>query len=122
MKLSRRKLFSAAALAAAYPALGGARAEGTGDPYLGQVATRCWIPQQRDTSNFQFNSRSWHFARDDISPVQIAFPNWYAVGANKDPTGTERGVGSAAVVSAAVEYPTEKFTRVTWGNQNSILV
>lgn len=79
-----------------------------------QVATRCWIPQQFDKVNRQFNSRSWHFARDNISSFRIACPNWYAVGGNADPKGIERGTGGEITVFASVEYPSNKFTRVTW--------
>lgn len=86
------------------------------------MATRCCLPQQLDTTKLQFNSRSWHFARDDLRSFQIAVPNWYAVGGNKNPNGTERGPGSAATIFASVEHPADKFTRVTWGGKESILV
>jgi hypothetical protein len=55
---------------------------------LGQVATRCWVPQQIDDKNRQFNSRSWHYCRDDATSLQIAFANWYAVGFNLNPNQT----------------------------------
>jgi len=90
--------------------------------YLGQVATRCWIPQELDRTNRQFNSRSWHFARDSISTFRIAFPNWYAIGGNTDPQGIERGPGSPAIVLASIEYPANVFTRVMWNGAPSAFV
>jgi hypothetical protein len=87
---------------------------GAAIPYLGQIATRCWIPQELDKKRKQFNSRSWHFCRDAVSSFQIAFANWYAIGGNSNPTGAERGPGSEAQVLASVEYPQGKFTRITW--------
>ena len=107
MKISRRQFITSSAAALTLPAY-------AASPYVGQVATRCWVPQQLDNKNLQFNSRSWHFARENLSSFQLAFANWYAVGFNFNPNGTERGVGSDARLLASIEYPQGKFTRVTW--------
>ena len=49
-----------------------------------------------------------------MSEFRIAFPNWYAVGGNANPNGTERGTGGEIIVFASVEHPSNAFTRVTW--------
>ena len=49
-----------------------------------------------------------------MSEFRIAFPNWYAVGGNANPNGTERGTGGEITVFASVEHPSNAFTRVTW--------
>lgn len=75
--------------------------------YLGPVATRTWLPTGTDTTNLQFNSRSWHFARTSISSLKIIFPNW---------TAYEGPIGSSVTVFASIEYPAATFTRVTWNS------
>jgi hypothetical protein len=116
MEISRRLFASWLASGIVAAALKPTRAA---PPKVGQVATRCWIPQQLDKVNRQFNSRSWHFARDNISNFRIAFPNWYAIGGNINPNGTERGTGGPATVFASIEYPSNMFTRVMWGGSAS---
>src|ERR1017187_6734104 len=73
--------------------------------YTGQVATRTFVPQFIDTTNKQFNSRSFHIARDTITALQIAVPNWY-VG-----SGTETSIAQTATITASIEYPAATFTQ-----------
>jgi hypothetical protein len=119
MQISRRRFTASIALSAiaATP-----RSALSAQSHPSQIATRCWIPQQIDKVNRQFNSRSWHFARDNISSFRIACPNWYAVGGNVNPTGTERGTGGEITVLASIEYPSNEFTRVTWQGASSTQV
>lgn len=77
--------------------------------YTGQVATRCQIAQDFNTS-VQLMSRSAHIARDDITSLQIAIPNWYVVAG-----GAETGRGATATVTASIEYPAATFTQVLFG-------
>lgn len=61
----------------------------------------------------QSNSRSPHFARDDITSLKVILPNWYC------PTGgtrAETGTGAAMTVTASIEYPEGVFTQVTFGD------
>lgn len=81
-----------------------------GSPPLGPVSTRASIPGKSDSTNKQFNSRSWHIARTAISQLTIACPNWFCDGSN------EVGSGGTATVFAAIEYPAATFTRVTWNS------
>jgi hypothetical protein len=88
-----------------------------GQTSLRQVATRTRIPSARDLTNKQFNSRSWHIARDDITSLQIGFPNWFSA------TGVDQALGGAGTLFAAIEYPASTFTRITWnGGSTSITI
>jgi hypothetical protein len=88
-----------------------------GQTSLRQVATRTRIPSSRDLTNKQFNSRSWHIARDDITSLQIGFPNWFSA------TGVDQAIGGIGTVFAAIEYPAATFTRVTWnGGSTSVAI
>lgn len=78
--------------------------------YLGQVATKCWIPHEYTTSFKYFNSRSPHVARDDIFKLQILLPNWYF----NPSTGAETNGGGIITYSASIEYPAGAFTQLTF--------
>jgi hypothetical protein len=70
--------------------------------YLGQVANNSQIMVNfaTATTGTQLQSRSPHFARDTLTALQIAIPNWYAkAGSN------EVGSGATATVTASIEYP-----------------
>lgn len=77
--------------------------------YLGQVATRSNIPSLLNVAYQQIGSRRFHIARDDISSLQIAFPNWIS-----NNTVNEAGSGGTAVFTASIEYPLNTFTQVKW--------
>lgn len=76
--------------------------------YLGQVATRSYIPMTTNPALTSSMVRSRHFARDSIAQLRIALPNWYVSGT----TFAETGVGASASVTAAIEYPVGVFTQV----------
>jgi hypothetical protein len=80
--------------------------------YEGLVATRGLAPINLNTTNRQLMSRSPHYARDDITSLKVAIPNWRV--RNASPFD-EQGVGSTATVTASVEYPSGTFTRVLFG-------
>lgn len=85
--------------------------------YTGQVATRCYVPSGIDSTNKQFNSRSWHIARDNIASLQVIFPNWYVVQG-----GAETNIGGSGTLTGAVEYPSGTFTQLLWNGATSISV
>lgn len=81
----------------------------TSSAYLGVVATRLNIPSLANTSYKQIGSRRWFIARDDISELQLQFPNWFANNAVN-----EAGSGGTATFRASIEYPAGTFKQVKW--------
>jgi hypothetical protein len=84
---------------------------------IGQIATHCYVTTDvsaGDTSTWM--ARSFHFARDSVVAVKVAFGNWY-VAAND---GGEVNNGSAATKSASVEYPSGTMHRLYFGGATSI--
>lgn len=63
-----------------------------------QIATDAKTMDTINAAATQCFSRSHHRARDDISSMQIEFPNWYA-------TSAESAPGADATIYASVEYP-----------------
>ncbi len=83
----------------------GVRAAGGAPPYLGQVATRCCMPNEKAGGGLkQVMSRTRHMARDTITSLQVAFANWYG--------NAEVAIGADATVTASIEYPAGTFTQV----------
>jgi hypothetical protein len=78
--------------------------------YVGQVATRCMIPQSANGSSTTQMTRSPHVARDAIvGQMRVEFPNFRA------PSGTgEVGPGAVASITASVEFPMGVFTQMTF--------
>lgn len=81
---------------------------GTPVPYLGQIATRSYVPLTTNAGIPQSMARSKHIARDTITSLQIEIPNWYV----NNTTFAETGVGASASVTASIEYPAATFTQV----------
>ncbi len=79
--------------------------------YLGQVATRCRIPQAVSGANTQINSASAHVSRDDIASIQVGFVNWYTpVGSSGESNG-----GAVDTFTASIEIVPGTFTQFTFG-------
>lgn len=91
------------------------QSKGVGVPYLGQVATRGYMPAKRSSLRYCM-SRSGHFARDAIASLRIVVPNWYT---NYASSFAETGIGGAALVEASIEYPAGSFTRVTFSGAST---
>ena len=77
--------------------------------YLGEVATRAEIPMgmAAPAAGTEFMSRSFHYARQTISQLQVAFPNFYV-----NATVGEQPIGGTATLTASVEYPAGTFTQL----------
>lgn len=80
-------------------------------PYLGYVATSTKIPMNlSQTANAKLMTRKAHYARDNITSLQLIYPNWFV---NIYPTGLtgqsrlgqELGAGNSIAVNAWIEYP-----------------
>ena len=124
--LNRRRLLTGAAALAAYGGIRSAEAQfngcppgfcpgnllgGAGNspigpilaPYTGQVATRSSAPVSvtgTPSSALFANSSSWHYARDNISSLQIILPNF-----TRNGSGDEATTGGNIVYRASIEYP-----------------
>ncbi|MDO7844605.1 SGNH/GDSL hydrolase family protein [Sphingomonas immobilis] len=76
---------------------------------IAPVATRCAFARGYSATPKQMMARTYHRALDDISALQIVEANWYSN------AGTETGTGGTLSVTAAIEYPLNTCTAVTWG-------
>jgi hypothetical protein len=74
-------------------------------PYLGQVASHSFMPTSFSATNKQIMSRTRHVCRENVSQVQLIFPNWYA---------NNSAPGADATITASIEYPVGTFTQVTF--------
>lgn len=84
--------------------------------YLGQVATRCFLSNNVTTSTAGWNTRTGHYARDDISAIQVADANWRINGSVEDlPTNIK-------TVRYGIEYPEGNFNRITWGGLEEVVI
>lgn len=87
--------------------------------YIGQVATRSGLLNWTNGTNKQMMSRSRHQARENISLLKIAVPNWYCALQVAPSNGTEANNGASTTVTASIEYPVGVFTRITFGGSVS---
>jgi hypothetical protein len=89
-------------------------------PYLGQFAGQCRAPttSTAGASATQVMSRTRHISRNNVSTVQVAFPNWIAVSNNG---GLETGLGAPATITAAVEYGGVSYP-LKWSGASSVAV
>jgi hypothetical protein len=86
--------------------------------YLGQIATRSFVPNNFVSTNKQSMSRSRHLCQQAVTSLQIVVSNFYVpeTGGN---LGVEMAPGSTATVTASIEYPAGTFTQVTFGGSAS---
>ncbi|MEQ1403825.1 SGNH/GDSL hydrolase family protein [Neorhizobium sp. Rsf11] len=63
----------------------------------------------------QMNSRTRHFARDNINRVQFLFGNWYFS------TGESPGLGNMTL-TAAIEYPKGRIIPLQWSTNPSVVI
>lgn len=81
-----------------------------GTIYEGLIATRC-ADITDSTSGSIVMVRTSHIATWDIRKLKVAFQNYKVVG------DSEQAVGSAATVTAAVEYPVNVFSQILFSGQ-----
>lgn len=96
----------------------GITGEAPGPPgfYLGQLATRCVLPDTLFASTTGWNCRSTHYARDNITSLKVAFVNW-RINTNVG----EAGQGGTQTITASVEYPAGTFTQLLFSGSPSIV-
>jgi lysophospholipase L1-like esterase len=82
-------------------------------PYVGQVATRCHIPNVQSGVTNSIMSRTAHVASDSITSLQLRFPGYRVT------AGAETGTTSVTTFTASIEYPANTFTQVKWASSTS---
>lgn len=80
--------------------------------YTGQVATRTMVPDFINPVNVQVRARRGMWARSQIVNPIFRFPNFYVAGTAVGQTYQETAPGSAATITAALEYPLGTFTQI----------
>lgn len=93
----------------------------TGSTYTGFVASRAgFTSNNRHPSHKQANVRSAHFARGDITSLQVMLANFAVLTPSSNPTGTgaETGSGGDMTFECAIEYPVGAYTRCTFSGSN----
>jgi hypothetical protein len=88
---------------------------GLGVSYSGQIATLCRVPNQANGSFQETMSRRRYIMRAAVSSFKIGIPNFFI----HEISGLEQGPGSAAMINAAIEYPSGTMTQVTFHGGNS---
>lgn len=84
--------------------------------FLGQVATGTFINDAKHASNKQSYTRTPHYARVNITSLQILIPNWYVV------SQTETNGTGTATWKASIEYPAGIFTQLLFSGSASGVV
>lgn len=84
--------------------------------YIGQVSTRCYLPNDLFGGGVykQFNSRTAHFTKQDVTNLQFIFPHFTCGASESGPTG----IGNNTLF-ASIEYPAGTFTQITWSGSSS---
>ena len=91
-------------------------------PFMGSVSTRACLNTSFVTLSSGQATTTYHYARDILSQVKVAFGNWSVV-ANQGPF-VEAGTGNALTVSMSITYPTSggTTTNLLFGGASSISV
>lgn len=87
--------------------------------YVGQVATRTFIPSGRSTNAFQIYSRTTHFARENLSSVQVVLPNFYVGAQNAPSDGSEIIQSQAGTATVSLEKADGTIIRATCGGSTT---
>lgn len=95
---------------------------GSRTQHLGQVATRCEIPQSFFATNKQIQARRGHYAMDDIVNPKIVVPGFYMTNFSNGATYLESKTGANTIWSAAIEYPVGTMTQIKWNGATTISV
>lgn len=80
--------------------------------YDGLVATRGSAPSGLQ-AQVQAMARTASFTRSAVTQIKIITPNWY---------NAEIAPGSAATVTASIEYPAGTFTQLKWSTATSVVI
>lgn len=88
-------------------------------PYVGQVATRCFLPSATTNATTGFNCRTAHYMRDTVPWIQVGFPNFYIqYGVGE----TNASNGGTQTITGAIETASGTRYQMTFGGSTSITV
>lgn len=79
-------------------------------PYLGPVATRTRVPDSFNTTNKQCMSRNYFRLTEDVTSIQLVYPNWHLA------TGAETSGGGATIAASILPEALDDRTQVTWNS------
>lgn len=108
----RLRASRATAIASILARMGGASGL---SPYLGQVATRSFVPNVKTGGTNAVMSRTAHTAVQAITSLQIKLPGWAVIG------DWDTATASATTYTASVEYPAGTFTQIKWAGAASVV-
>lgn len=86
------------------------------DAYTGLVATRGLMPISLNTTNRQLMARSPRLFQENCTSIQCVYANFYV---NPASTHAEIGSGSAATITASIEYPAGVRNQLLFGGSPS---
>lgn len=81
-------------------------------PYIGLVGTRGTVNQQVSAGNFYANSQSFHYARTNITTLQVALGAYYC-------NGVENNMGGPVTYNASINFPTNTYSDFKWNGSTS---
>lgn len=107
--------------------VGNASASVTTTAYLGQVATRSYLPNMQipaGNANNQAQTRTRHTAMDNMSAAALVLVGWAVTTSQSSPVGTgqEISVGIDTTAKAWIEYPAGTFTPMTVSGDASFTI
>lgn len=88
-------------------------------PYDGISATRGRVNNTLTTANKQMMTRSGHYARGNLTKIRVMLGNFYVIQQNNP---VETGSGSAATVTASIEYPSGTCTQLLFSGVASVSI
>lgn len=90
-------------------------------PYTGLVATRCVVPSDIFTDGTgvggQTMSRTYHYALDNITKLQVGYAAWAPAGPGADALPTQN-----STLTGSVEFPVGVLHQLTWGGNATVTV
>lgn len=89
--------------------------DGTQTAYLGQVASRSYVPNTKSNASSQAQSRTVHVASQTMTNApQVAYAAWYVAS-----SGLETPVGADLTYKVGIEYPEGTITLLTWAGSTT---
>jgi hypothetical protein len=95
-----------------------------GAQYIGQLATRCVLAQgfYASAASSNWGNRQYHYARDDITQLQVAFGQGWYIDASTINVETDVNTTATVTMTASIEYPAGNFYQLKWGGSPTLTV
>jgi len=89
-------------------------------PYIGQVATRTFVPTSQDpVSAKQLYARNVHYAGTNMTTVAALLANWWVGAQNNPKDGSEAASGGSMTTTFSIEDTAGNITQFTFGGATS---